>query len=186
MRVFINPGHALNGVPDPGAVSPETGLKESDVAAAIGDLVKRYLESAGLECRLLQDDDLWTVVNESNDWDADLFVSIHCNAASSSQANGAECWHFASSSAGKKLAQCIQGQITSSLPLTDRGIKGAQPGVNGLYVLTNTDAVACLVETAFITNAEDEFLLYNNQDDFARAIARGVTDYICGIDLWQK
>ena len=59
----------------------------------------------------------------------------------------------------------------------DRGIKEARPGTNGLYVLTNTDAVAVLVELAFISNADDSRLLENNQDDFARAIARGVTDY---------
>jgi N-acetylmuramoyl-L-alanine amidase len=34
-----------------------------------------------------------------------------------------------------------------------------------------------LVETAFIDNEEDVQLLINNKDDFARAIARGVTDY---------
>jgi N-acetylmuramoyl-L-alanine amidase len=31
---------------------------------------------------------------------------------------------------------------------------------------------------AFIDNEEDEKLLANNQDDFARAIARGVTDFM--------
>ena len=49
---------------------------------------------------------------------------------------------------------------------------------NGLYVLTNTDMPAVLVELAFISNEDDEKLLRNNQDDFARAIARGVTDYL--------
>lgn len=28
MRVFINPGHAPNGNPDPGAVNPRTGAIE--------------------------------------------------------------------------------------------------------------------------------------------------------------
>lgn len=75
------------------------------------------------------------------------------------------------------MAECIQKQIVDSLPVADRGTKGAEPGVNGLYVLTNTDAVACLVETAFISNPGDEDLLETRQDDFARAIARGITDY---------
>ena len=38
MRVFINPGHDLEH--DSGAVSPATGLRECDVAAAVGELVK--------------------------------------------------------------------------------------------------------------------------------------------------
>ena len=65
-----------------------------------------------------------------------------------------------------------------SMNTVDRGIKEAVPGKNGLYVLTNTDMPAVLVELAFISNEDDEKLLRNNQDDFARAIARGVTDYL--------
>ena len=56
-------------------------------------------------------------------------------------------------------------------------MKGAKPGVNGLYVLSNTNAVAVLVELAFIDHARDAQLLGTQQDEFARAIARGVTDY---------
>ena len=36
---------------------------------------------------------------------------------------------------------------------------------------------AVLVETAFIDNYEDGIKLRDRADDFARAIARGVTDY---------
>ena len=60
---------------------------------------------------------------------------------------------------------------------TDRGVKIATPGVNGLYVLTNTDMPAVLVELAFITNPSDEEILANAQDALARAVARGITDY---------
>ena len=45
-------------------------------------------------------------------------------------------------------------------------------------VLKNTNMPAVLVELAFISNEDDEKILRNNQDDFARAIARGVTDYL--------
>jgi len=65
----------------------------------------------------------------------------------------------------------------NALGTEDRGVKGAEPGRNGLYVLSNTDAVAVLVETAFIDNAEDEVLLRTKQNEFARAIARGITDF---------
>ena len=51
MRVFINPGHDRER--DSGAVNPNTGLWECDVAAAIGSLVKTYLETAGCEVQLL-------------------------------------------------------------------------------------------------------------------------------------
>ena len=72
----------------------------------------------------------------------------------------------------------IQSQIVDHLGTVDRGVKMAVPHKNGLYVLTNTDMPAVLVELAFISNEDDEKLLRNEQDEFARAIARGVTDYM--------
>ena len=175
MRVFLNPGHAPNGNPDPGACG--FGLRECDVAKNVADLVAGYLTSAGVEVvGSLQSDSLHEVVSASNSADADVFISIHCNACNGN-ANGTEVWHFYGSGAGEILAQCIQNQIVDALRTVDRGVKGAKPGVNGLYVLSNTNAVAVLVELAFIDHARDAQLLGTQQDEFARAIARGVTDY---------
>ena len=41
MKVFINPGHAPNGYPDPGAIS--NGVRECDVVANVGNLLANYL-----------------------------------------------------------------------------------------------------------------------------------------------
>ena len=178
MRVFLNPGHAPNGEPDPGAVNQYNGLRECDVAKNVADLVEGYLSSAGVDVvGNLQHDSLDAVCTESNISGADIFISIHCNAAANEQANGTETWFHSSSISGRALAGCIQTQIVDSLETADRGTKGATPGVNGLYVLNNTNAVAVLVELAFISNSDDSILLADNADDFARAIARGVTDY---------
>ena len=175
MKVFLNPGHAPNGNPDPGACG--CGLRECDVAKSVADLVADYLKRAGVEVvGSLQSDSLHEVVSASNRADAEVFISIHCNACNGS-ANGTEVWHFYGSGEGEKLADCIQNQIVDALGTVDRGVKGAKPGVNGLYVLNNTDAVAVLVELAFIDNESDAALLRERQDEFARAIARGVTDY---------
>ena len=175
MRVFLNPGHAPDGNPDPGACG--YGLRECDVAKNAADLVAGYLIAAGVEVvGCLQSDSLHEVVSASNNSDTDVFISIHCNAYNGS-ANGTEVWYFYGSGAGETLANCIQNQIVTSLGTTDRGTKGAKPGVNGLYVLSNTDAVAVLVELAFIDHEGDAGLLRSRQDEFARAIARGVTDY---------
>lgn len=178
-KIFINPGHAPNGEPDPGACNADTGLRESDVALAISQGVAKYLRNVGYEVQVLQDDSLEEICCQANGWPADLFVSIHCNSAGTDQAKGAETWYCDGSARGAKLATLIQGQLINSLSLVDRGIKDAVPHQDGLYVLTNTDMPACLVETAFISNADDEKLLADpaKQDVFARAIARGVTDY---------
>ena len=175
MKVFLNAGHAPDGNPDPGACG--YGLRECDVAKNVADLAAGYLVAAGVEVvGCLQSDSLEEVVASSNRNGADVFISIHCNACNGS-ANGTEVWHFYGSGAGETLASCIQNQIVDALGTVDRGVKGAKPGVNGLYVLSNTDAVAVLVELAFIDHAGDAELLREQQDEFARAIARGVTDY---------
>ena len=177
MKVFLNPGHAPNGHPDPGAVNEETGLRESDVALAVGKSAASYLNAAGVETELLQSDSLEEICEAANTSDANIFVSIHCNAAEAEEANGTETWACAGSYRGGMLANCIQRELVDALGTTDRGVKIATPGVNGLYVLTNTDMPAVLIELAFITNPSDEEILAHDQDALARAVARGITDY---------
>ena len=177
MKVFINPGHAPGGHPDPGAVNSETGLRECDVALAVSKAAESYLNAAGVATELLQSDSLYEICETANASGADIFVSIHCNAADAMEANGTETWACAGSYRGGMLADCIQSQLVDALDTPDRGVKIATPGINGLYVLTNTDMPAVLVELAFITNPGDEEILANGQDALARSIARGVTDY---------
>ena len=166
MKIFLNPGHGGN---DSGAIGH--GLIERDVALLIARRVEHYLLAVGYETLLFQFDGLQTICDKANSWGADLFVSIHCNAANG-LAQGAETYYFTDSRAGRKLATNIQNQLINSLPLVDRGIKTAN-----FVVLTNTIMPAVLVETAFIDNSHDAQLLRDKQDDFARAIARGVSDY---------
>lgn len=175
MKIFINPGHAPNGMPDPGAVNSITGLRECDVSLTISNKVAEYLRVVGYEVRVLQSDSLKEVVDTSNAWESDLFLSIHCNAAANTNAKGTETFYSAGSVKGEKLAQCIQDQIINSLGTVDRGLK-----TNNLYVTKYTDCPAVLIETAFISNVDDEALLAdeNKRDQFAAATARGVTDYV--------
>ena len=178
MKIFINPGHAPNGCPDPGTCNKYTGLRESDVAANVGALVARYLNNVGIVTEVMQSDMLSQICIEANNSGADYFISIHCNSAENPQANGTEIWCCYGSDEGNRLAGCINDEIVEALGTTDRGVKVARPGVNGLYVLTNTAMPAVLVELAFISSSDDVVLLTDKQDEFARAIARGVTDYL--------
>ena len=176
MKVFINPGHAPNGRPDPGACG--CGLRECDVAKNVADLVDRYLTAAGVEVvGNMQNDNLGAITRAANASDADAFVSIHCNAFNG-KASGTEVEVYPGSVAGKMLGGCIQRQIVESLGTFDRGLKDRP----GLWVLKHTDMPAVLVELAFIDNADDAALLRDRQDDFARAVARGITDY----ELYSK
>lgn len=171
MKIFINPGH---GGDDCGAVG--NGLIERDVALFIGQRVKTYLQAVGYDTKLFQYDGLQAICDEANNWHADLFVSIHCNAFNG-KASGTETIYYEYSTAGKRLANCIQRQIVSSLGTVDRGIKSKISGGYDAYVTKYTDMPAVLVETAFIDNPHDAKLLREREDDFARAIARGITDY---------
>ena len=164
MKIFINPGHGGN---DCGAVG--NGLKERDVALNIGRRVEDYLRAVGYDVKLFQYDGPSEICYQANVFKADLFVSIHCNAGGGT---GTEAFYFCGSNAGKKLAEAIQRQIIASIGTFNRRVEE-----KGFFVLCNTNMPAVLVETAFIDNAADARLLVEHEDDFARAIARGVTDY---------
>ena len=178
-KVYLNAGHdelELKGTYDydPGAVNEEMGLYENEIALAVGKLVDHYLSLAGCEVKLLQSESLHRIYDEANDWGADLFISIHCNAFNGI-ASGVETLTYPSDFEGYRLAGAIQHQITDTFPeLTNRGLKAR----TDLAVLNGTDMPAVLVEMAFIDNEKDAVLLRDRQDDFARAIARGVTDYL--------
>ena len=173
MKIFINPGHCIDT--DSGAVG--YGLVEAEVAADIAQLVADYLQNAGYEVKIFQYDGLAEIVDVANYWAPDLFVSIHCNAFNGN-ARGTETVYYEYSVEGKNLAQAIQNQIVSRLGTVDRGIKYKIADGYDAYVLKYTKCPAVLIETAFIDNFDDNNLLANRQDDFARAIARGITDFL--------
>lgn len=88
-RVVLDPGH---GGHDPGAIGP-TGLREKDVALDIAHraapLIARELNISTL---LTRDGDVFVPLEErtarANAFGADLFISIHCNAAEKSGSSG--------------------------------------------------------------------------------------------------
>ncbi len=181
-KIFLNPGHDqldLKGTVDydPGACNQYLELCENEIAAAVGGLVEDYLIQAGCEVKNYQNESLSSICEEANDWGADLFVSIHCNAAEDESANGTETFTYPDDQKGEALAECINNQIVDALNTTDRGVKFGER----LAVLRGTLMPAVLVELAFISNTSDAILLRDNQDDFARAVARGVTDFLSGV-----
>lgn len=181
MKIFINPGH--DQTYDCGAVNNNYGINEAAIAYDIGNKVAYYLNQVGYETQVMQSDNLYydspyadrpyPVCQAANDWNADIFVSIHCNAANTI-ARGSETFVYQLGGESERLAGHIQSQIIDSLGTIDRGVKEMPK----LTVLRHTNMTAVLVETAFIDNDSDALLLINNSDDFARAIARGISDYV--------
>ena len=56
MKVFINPGRSPQGNPDPGAINPNSKLRECDAVLSIGTLLAHHLNAAGIETQILQDE----------------------------------------------------------------------------------------------------------------------------------
>ena len=77
--VVIDAGH---GGRDPGAVG--FGLREKDINLKAAMQLMTQLQNKGVEVRLTRRDDTYLKLGErtalANNWDADLFVSLHCNA----------------------------------------------------------------------------------------------------------
>lgn len=181
MRVFINPGHAPDGIPDPGAIGP-TGLRECDVTYSVGLYLGELLRQIGYEVRGLQHDSLKAVCDAANAYRPDCFISIHCNAFTNPAAKGMEIYTTPGNTAADALASCIMRQLESEFPaLAVRGdwSDGDVDKEAGLYVLRHTDAPAVLVELAFISNADEEALLKapEGQRRCAAALERGIIDW---------
>ena len=181
MLIAIDPGH---GGSDPGAVGP-AGTKEKEHTLAISLYLRNLLAQAGHGVVLTRDTDcdvaapdatageeLQARVDIANQAGADMFISVHINAAVNPAAQGGETWYYQT---GRELARCLQAQI-SRLGLRDRGIKQAN-----FYVLRQTDMPAVLVELGFITNPAEEALI--SSDPFRLQAAAAIAD---GIEAWQK
>jgi N-acetylmuramoyl-L-alanine amidase len=89
-KVVIDAGH---GGRDSGAVGLR-GLREKDVALSVALRLKRLLESRGVSVSMTRSGDRFLSLMErsrvANRSGADLFLSIHCNAASNRSAGGVE------------------------------------------------------------------------------------------------
>lgn len=89
-RVVLDPGHGGN---DPGAQGP-TGLKEKEVTLAIAQKIAPMLAQLGIAVSFTREDDRYVTLEErtarANAAGADLFVSIHCNAAEKPGRRGVE------------------------------------------------------------------------------------------------
>ncbi len=180
MVIVLDPGH---GGSDPGAIGPG-GTREKDVNLKIALAASAWLQKQGVQVVLTRVDDydvsLQNRCDIANQAGAACFVSIHCNAATDPDAQGAETYYHDDSEEGRKLAQCLQENVTA-LGLPGRGAKSDfNLHQSGLYVLRNTVMPAALVEVAFISNPDEEAWLNDpaNQDAAGKAIAKGVCAYL--------
>lgn len=94
-RIVVDPGH---GGHDPGAVG-QSGLQEKDVVLSIGlKLREKLQDELGLDVVMTRSSDVFIPLEErtaiANKVGADLFVSIHANAAPNRSASGIETYYL--------------------------------------------------------------------------------------------
>lgn len=94
-RIVVDPGH---GGHDPGAVGP-SGIQEKDVVLAIGLKLKEMLtDELGVDVVMTRSTDVFIPLEErtaiANKVGADLFLSVHANAAPNRSAAGIETYYL--------------------------------------------------------------------------------------------
>ncbi|WP_216594170.1 N-acetylmuramoyl-L-alanine amidase [Synechococcus sp. PCC 6312] len=177
--VVIDPGH---GGIDPGAIGIG-GIREKDIVLDIGLQVAAILQQQGVQVILTRKSDLPPNVEldlpprvaMAERARAAVFVSIHANAISMSRpdVNGLETYYAPGRSS--RLAAAIHNSILSSVNIRDRSVRAAR-----FYVIRNTSMPAALVETGFVTGAEDA-ANFNSpawRSQMAQAIARGILQFL--------
>lgn len=188
-KVFIDPGH---GHPDSGAVGP-SGVQEKD-------LNMQFAELLSLACRRKGWDVMWSrsgdfnvseraSAQKANAWNADVYVSLHCNGSYNPQAKGYEVLYWHSSNRGKALAEGVLDLMQESYACRDgigvnRGAKPKQPGDRGATVLSQTVMPAIIVESGFVTNVREEQWLqkFSNQAIVVEAIVKTIDNVFKGGD----
>jgi N-acetylmuramoyl-L-alanine amidase len=218
--IAIDAGH---GGQDPGAVGP-TGKHEKNVVLAIArELARRIDATPGMKAFLVRDGDYYIALPErarkARAAKADMFVSIHADAAENRNARGSSVYVLslkgASSQRARWLAnkenasdliggaRLVKGDNTLSSVLLDLAQSGhmkasedaANHVLDGLKrvgnnhkphieranfaVLRTSDMPAMLVETAFISNHDEEQRLMDPayQRKVAAAVLDGVQTY---------
>jgi len=174
MKICIDAGH---GGIDPGAVGTTPfRLDEKTIDLVIAGHLEEALEARGHWVVMTRRHDRALALADraafANQRGADLFVSIHLNAASDPAAEGMEVFHFPGSVAGEQFADQVMAAMAAAFPEhRNRGVKSAS-----FVVLRDTHMPAILVECEFISNPRQLRFLANpaTWEQLAQAIATGL------------
>lgn len=189
--IYLDAGH---GGYDPGAVY--FGTSEKTLNLQMQTLVKSKLEAQGYTVVTTRTDDTFTDLlprsEKANNSLSDLFVSLHFNASTSSQASGIETYYYEyykeypsrineifhndseRLSRSSVLAEAIQAATTAKTGAKNNGVLR-----NTFAVLRETTAPAVLVDLGYMSNAS-EFQNISNaiyQEKLAQGIVSGILSY---------
>ena len=183
IKIYIDQGHNPAGF-NTGAEG--NGYYEQDITYRVGRLLyDLFAKNPMFEPRLSRPTEgtilgstnsgsLRARVEQANAFGADLFISIHTNAAENPLATGSEALVYSpGSTVAREVSKQILAQLNLQTGLRNRGIV-YRPG---LYVLRKTKMPATLIELGFITNPRDAELMVEAPELFAEGIYRGILAY---------
>ena len=192
-RVLIDPGH---GGKDPGTLGRRHPEKE--ITLQVARRLEKELTARGYQVALTRTRDqnlaLEARTQHARTWKADVFVSLHCNAAPATvrgieifraSPEGARSTYGTRRATGAsinspwdadnaRLAYDIQKNVIAATGAGDRGVRNAR-----FAVLRDCPCPAVLVEMGFLSNTADEANLASAayQTNLARGIAEGISRY---------
>lgn len=186
--ILLDPGH---GGWD-GGTHDHNGFKEKDIVLQFGFLLQAELQQLGFPVSMTrttdrelsefapyqgtrQRTDLLARTRMVTQYDADLLISLHVNAASNRNLCGAIVFYQRKSNESKKLAKQIQDAI---LPVQPYNRQTILPG--NFYILNASSVPAVLLEIAFISNPHEYQLLKSSAflQQMANVVAGGIYQYV--------
>ena len=180
LRVALEAGHG--SADNLGAVGA-TGTPEKDINRWTTEALKAALEAAGAQVTMVREGDdnpnLRERARRVTASDAQLFVSVHANAADTGngylRVSGTSTYYKHAS--GRDLAAAVQRQMLASTGLDDFGLVG---NFNYAPIRLVTWMPAVLVEQAFVTHPGDEARLLDPafRELMAQAVRRGLEDFL--------
>lgn len=182
IKIYIDQGHNPES---PNGGAEWYGVREQDVTYAVGvALAKMLRENGAFEVRLSRPtpetqlgtsnaSSLSARTQGANAFGADLFLSIHTNAALDTSAVGAEALVYEIPSSASAIAKTLLSSLVAETGVKNRGVI-ARPG---LYVLRRTAMPAVLLELGFLSNPSEGAYLASEPERFAKGIYDGIVEY---------
>lgn len=157
--VVIDAGH---GGHDPGAISPHSGKREKDITLALARAIRDDLLASGrVRVALTRADDRFLVLEErfgiARRLKADLFISVHADAAENETASGASIYTLSEVASDREAARLAARENKANI------INGVDLGAH------SGDVSAILLD---LTQRET----MNVASDFARLLQREASD----------
>ncbi len=178
--VVLDAGH---GGIDPGASAG--GYNEKDINFTILNLyTKEYFKNSDIKIYFTRIEDVKIDLYERADFasrvEADLFISLHMNAVSSTSVNGTSVYYSLLNTStmrgglnGKLMASTLTNNLSKALGTKNRGVATAN-----FVVIRETRMPAVLIELAFITNADDRKIITTEATQ--RKAAKTIFDTVVG------